>query len=47
MKKIYVYDVDEDRIDAICNEFGVNTADVINALFEMMNSQDKDIGFYI
>lgn len=47
MTKIEVYDYEADRIEKICEELDVTEAQVIEALFNVLDYSDEDIAEHI
>lgn len=43
MTKINVYDVEAERIEKICNELDATEAQVIEALFNILDYSNEDI----
>ena len=47
MKTILVYDYEADRIEKICEELDVSEAEVIEALFNVLDYSNEDIEEHI
>ena len=46
MKKIYVYDVEAERIEIICKQLDVSEGQVIEALFSLLDDHASIYGAY-